>query len=113
MSSQIIKTTFPPLLLYLFLQKNASETDTFFVFNNAAYKKAKYNTSIDIFLEECKQYYHISKYKYISDTNMKYARFLTVIRQICNFLKITYTSDIKYIKSAYDIVYYIDKNIVT
>ena len=109
MSSQIIKPTFPSILLYSFLQQNATETDTLFIFNNAAYKKSKYNKSIDTFLEECKQYYYVSKYKYLLDANIKCARFLTVIRQICKFLKITYTTEVKYIKSGYDIIYHINK----
>ena len=51
-------------------------------------------------------YYHISKRKYL-ERKLTYNSFITVIRQICNFNKITYTSQLKYDKSTYDITYYI------
>ena len=62
------------------------------------------------FLEMCKPYYHISKRKYL-ERKMSYNNFTTIIRQICNFNKIMYTSQIKYDKSNYNIVYYIYHNI--
>jgi hypothetical protein len=39
------------------------------------------------------------------DRKLTYKSFNTIIRQICNFNKITYTTQIKYDKSVYDIVY--------
>ena len=46
------------------------------------------------------------KKKYL-EKKLTYNSFITVIRQICNHLKITYTSQVKYDKSVYDIIYYI------
>ena len=62
--------------------------------------------SIQKFLLDCNKYYHISKKKYL-EKKLTYNTFTTVLRQICNFNKITHTSQIKYDKSNYDIFYYI------
>ena len=67
-------------------------------------KKMLLNESIIKFLEACRQFYHISKRDYI-DRKLTYKSFNTIIRQICNFNNITYTSQIKYDKSVYDIIY--------
>ena len=47
--------------------------------------------------------------KPLSKSNIKltYNSFTTIIRQICKYNQITYTSQIKYDKSTYEIVYYI------
>jgi glycosyltransferase involved in cell wall biosynthesis len=58
------------------------------------------------FIEECRPYYHLSKKKYL-DTKTTYNSFTTILRQICNFNKIKYVSQIKYDKSKYNIIYYI------
>ena len=68
--------------------------------------KGIYNTFIEDFIQVCLPYYHISKRKYL-ERKLTYNSFVTIIRQICNFNNITYTSQIKYNKSTYDIVYYI------
>lgn len=109
MTSQIIKHNFPPELLYDFLETNADKNKikTTYIFDNACFKKAKYNNNICSFLDECKLYYYTSKHKYLNDPNMKYVKFLTIIRQICNYLNIEYISNVKYIKSSYEIIYYI------
>jgi hypothetical protein len=41
------------------------------------------------------------------ERKMNYNSFVTILRQICNFNKIIYTSQIKYDKSKYDIIYHI------
>ena len=46
--------------------------------------------------------------KYL-EKKQTYNSFTTIVRQICNFNKLTYTSKIKYNKSSYDIVYIIYK----
>jgi len=106
MNSQIFKNKVPNELLISLLDEIAVKTEKCFVFNNNSYKKGIFNDTIPIFLEKCKPYYHISKRKYL-ERKINYNSFITILRQICNFNKITYTSQIKYDKSNYDIVYYI------
>jgi hypothetical protein len=106
MISQIFKTQIPNELLNNLLEENALKSDKCYIVNNSCYKKGVYNESIPKFIEECRQYYFLSKRKYI-DRKLTYNSFITVLRQICNFNKITYTSKIKYVKSIYDIEYHI------
>jgi hypothetical protein len=106
MSSQIFKNNIPNELLFALIESISIKTEKYYVVNNNAYKKGMFNESIPKFLQECKPYYHLSKRKYL-ERKIKYNAFITILRQICNFNKITYTSQIKYDKSQYDIIYYI------
>jgi hypothetical protein len=106
MSSQIFKKNIPNELLFQLLDNIAVKTEKCYVINNNSYKKGIFNETINPFISECKPYYHLSKQKYL-ERKLNYNSFITIIRQICNFNKITYTSQIKYDKSCYDILYYI------
>jgi hypothetical protein len=106
MTSQIFKNKIPNELLITLLSDISVKTENYFVFNNNSYKKGIFNDTIPLFLENCKPYYHISKRKYL-ERKINYNSFITILRQICNFNNITYTSQIKYDKSNYDIIYYI------
>jgi hypothetical protein len=106
MSSQIFKNKIPNEELIHLLEEISIKTDKCYIMNNIAYKKGVFNNAIPRFLEECKPYYHISKRIYL-ERKLNYNTFITILRQICNFNKITYTSQIKYDKSQYDIIYYI------
>jgi hypothetical protein len=106
MTSQIFKNSIPNELLFNLLEEIAIKTEKCYVFNNYVYKKGIYNNTISEFLEKCKPYYYLSKRKYL-ERKLTYASFITILRQICNFNKITYTSQIKYENSTYDIIYYI------
>ena len=106
MPSQIFKNDIPNELLVKLLDDIAVKTEKYYILNNSSYKKGMFNNIIAKFIEECKLYYHISKRKYL-ERKLTYNSFITIIRQICNFNNITYTSQIKYDKSTYDIMYYI------
>jgi hypothetical protein len=106
MSSQIFKNKIPNDDIIQLLEDIAIKTDKCYVINNIAYKKGIFSDTISRFLEKCKPYYHISKRIYL-ERKLNYNTFITILRQICNFNKITYTSQIKYDKSQYDIIYYI------
>jgi hypothetical protein len=104
MNSQIFKNNVPNDILFKILEDIAVKTDKYYIINNNSYKKGIFNETIPAFLEECKSYYHISKRKYL-ERKSTYNSFITVLRQICNYNKITYTSQIKYDRSKYDIIY--------
>jgi len=106
MTSQIFKTQIPNQLLINLLEENAVKSDKCYVVNNNVYKKGIFNESIPKFIAECRQYYFLSKRKYL-DRKLTYNSFITILRQICNVNKITYTSKIRYDKSVYDIEYHI------
>jgi hypothetical protein len=106
MSIQIFKKNIPNELLFNLLDTICLKNEKHYTFNIDSFKKGLFKEIIQNFLIECKPYYHLSKQKYL-DRKLTYNTFTTILRQICNFNKITYTSQIKYDKSSYCIVYYI------
>lgn len=107
MSLQIFKKEVNTLSLLSLLEKICTKNNKYFILNRNAYKKGLFEDIIPLFIEtECKPCYHKSKIKYL-EKKLTYNTFTTILRQICNFNKIAYTSEIKYDKSTYDIVYYI------
>lgn len=106
MTSQIFKSSIPNDILINLLENIAVISEKCYVINNNSYKKGIYKGTIDKFMKDCLPYYYMSKRKYL-ERKITYNSFITIIRQICNFNKITYTSQIKYDKSIYDIMYYI------
>ena len=106
MSTQIFKNQIPTSMLFDLLDKICLKNEKHYTFNSDSFKKGIYNEDIQKFIEVCKPYYHISKRKYL-EKKITYKSFTTILRQICNHNNITYTSQIKYDKSTYDIMYYI------
>ena len=106
MSLQIFKKHVPNELLFALLNDTSSKNEKHYIFNNASYKKGMFNGTIPIFLEVCKPYYHHAKCKYV-ERKITYNTFTTILRQICNYNQIIYTSQIKYDKSTYEIMYYV------
>jgi hypothetical protein len=106
MSTQIFKNFVPNELLFDLLDSICLKNDKYYILTMESFKKGVYKEIIQQFFDDCKQYYHISKRKYL-ERKTSYNAFTTILRQICNFNKIIYTSQIKYDKSTYNIVYYI------
>jgi hypothetical protein len=106
MSTQIFKNNIPNNVIFELLNKISLKNDKHYIFNIESFKKGIYTNDIQKFIEFCTPYYHLSKRKYL-ERKLTYNSFTTILRQICNFNKITYTSQIKYNKSTYDIMYYI------
>jgi hypothetical protein len=106
MSSQIFKLQVPNEILFQLLDDIAVKTQKYYIIDYNSFKKGNFNNSIKDFIDKCVPYYHLSKQKYLN-TQITYNSFITIIRQICNYNKITYTSKIKYDKSKYSIFYYI------
>jgi hypothetical protein len=106
MSTQIFKNKVPSELLFNLLNSICLKNEKHYTFNIDSFKRGVFKESIQKFIQDCTPYYHISKRKYL-EKKLTYNSFTTILRQICNFNKITYTSQIKYDKSTYDIVYYI------
>lgn len=106
MSTQIFKNSVPNELLFDLLDSICLKNEKYYILTMESFKKGVYKEIIQHFFDDCKQYYHISKRKYL-ERKTSYNAFTTILRQICNFNKIIYTSQIKYDKSTYNIVYYI------
>ena len=57
-------------------------------------------------VDNLKKYYFKSKHHYL-ERDSTYKNFVTIVRQICKYHHIPFTSDIKYSKSKYEIKYFI------
>jgi hypothetical protein len=106
MSTQIFKNQVPNNILFELLDKICLKNEKHYTFNIESFKKGIFSEDINNFINFCTPYYHISKRKYL-ERKHTYKNFVTILRQICNYNKILYNSQIKYDKSTYDIVYYI------
>ena len=106
MSIQIFKKHIPNELLFQLLDSICLKNEKHYTYNVEAFKRGIFKESIQKFIEECKPYYHLSKKKYL-ENKLTFNSITTILRQICNFNKITYTSQIKYDKSSYSIIYYL------
>jgi len=106
MLTQIFKKNIPNTMFFNLLDSICMKNEKHYTLTIDSFKKGIYNNSITNFIEDCKPYYHLSKKKYL-EKKLTYNSFTTILRQICNFNKITYTSKIKYDKSTYAIEYYI------
>lgn len=107
MSSQIFKEKFSPNILYSFLDQICKKDEKKYIFNKESYKLLSQNSFLcDTFIEEIRPYYFTAKFHYI-EKKISFNKISTIIRQICNYLKMDYSSQIKYSKSKYEIIYYI------
>ena len=79
-----------------------------YVFSMAAFKRSEMFDHTTIFchyLEEC---YYDSK-KFYVQRRMTYKNFITVIRQVCKVWDLDYTTQTRYYKSSYEMVYIINR----
>ena len=106
MSTQLFKNQIPNNVFFELLDKICLKNEKHYTFNLDSFKKGVYSEDIQKFLIYCLPHYHISKRKYL-ERKLTHKSFTTILRQICNFNKIKYISEIKYEKSTYDIIYYI------
>ena len=104
MSSQIFKTPIPLSIFTSFLDTNGEKQSKRYVFSKTSFKKAQLEKTIQPFLDSIKSHYFPSKQFYIT-RNTTYKGFVTIIRQICKYHHIPFTSNIKYSKSKYEIIY--------
>lgn len=106
MSTQIFKTQVPNHIFFELLNKICLKNEKHYTYNMGSFKKGIFTQDIQNFLSYCVPFYHLSKRKYL-ERKLTHNSFTTILRQICKFNNIKYTSEIKYDKSNYDIVYHI------
>ena len=108
--SQIFKKIYPKKNFFIFLHTYCEINKLQYQFSKEAFKRAKIDNAIQPFCENLKKYYFPSKYFYL-ERNNTYKNFITIIRQICKFHHIPFTSNIKYSKSKYEIKYFIYRDL--
>lgn len=106
--NKTIKNSLPINLLLELLNKIAiyDEKNLFYILNNESYKKGNLQNLITIFIDNIKPYYIPSKLHYL-ERKITFKSFLTIIRQICKSKDILYNIKMNYVKSKYELIYYI------
>lgn len=104
--SQIFQNKYEKEHFYEFLNKYCELEKDKLIFCKASLKRAKIDKAIVPFCEYLKKFYFPSKHFYL-ERDPVYKHIATIIRQICKYLHIPYTSRIKYSKSKYEIIYVI------
>ena len=104
--SQIFQNTYPKNHFFEFLSQFCEFNKNQYIFSKESFKRIKLQKEEITFCENLKKYYFPSKHHYL-EREKTYKNFVTIIRQICKYLHIPFTSDIKYSKSKYEIKYFI------
>jgi len=104
--SQIFQNVYPKNHFFPFLSQFCEFNKNQYIFSKESFKRIKLQKEEIIFCENLKKYYFPSKHHYL-EREKTYKNFVTIIRQICKYLHIPFTSDIKYSKSKYEIKYFI------
>lgn len=104
MSIQIFNKPIPIIILSDFLN-SCCQRHNGFIFDTISYRKAEYTNNIIPFIKSCQDYYYPSKQKYVDEKSYTYKSITTIIRQICNYHKIPYITNVVYNHSAYNTVY--------
>jgi len=107
--SQLFKKKISVHLLFAFLNKiNCQKNDNYYVVDITAYKRSIYMNALHPFLNELKEYYYLSKHKYIDIDKMNDNKFNTIIRQICKYTNTSFFKTLRHDQSKYSVVYNIN-----
>ena len=106
MNSQIFKLCPPKTILFDFLEDVCENSKKKYAFSKVEFKKARLADKISGVCAKLKPYYYKSKLFYLT-RQMVYKNFITLVRQLCKYHHVAFTSVMKYNKSKYEIIYYI------
>ena len=106
--SQIFQTSFPKNDFFEFINNFCEKNNNQYIFSKEAFKRIKLQNSAEPFCEKLKKYYFKSKHHYL-ERDMNFIKFVTILRQLCNYLNVEYKMNTKYDKNTYNIIYYIKK----
>ena len=102
--TQLFKNLYPKEDFLCFLKKHCTFDEKNILFSKESFKKIKLAKEAQPFFDNLRDYYFISKKKYV-ERNPTYKYFITVLKQIARSHHITYTSKINYSKSTYNLEY--------
>ncbi len=103
---QIFKKRVPNEILFELLEKICLKYDKYYYIDLNAFQKMKFHNHHIEFCNTLKTYYYKPKHFYL-DRPMDYNSFTNIIRQICKFNSIVFSSKLKYNQSEYNIDYFI------
>ena len=103
MEPDVLLALLPP---FTQTSSTCTHTDTSYVINYEVFKAMTYTTQYSLFVQTVRPYYHLSKRHYL-DSPFTYKKFLTILRQICNYNSIPYTAIMKYAHSISNMEYHL------
>jgi len=106
---QIFRKLIPPKVLFELLEKVCLKTEKYYFIDLNAFKKILFHKYHIEFIEKIRGCYYLSKQFYV-DRKFTYNSCVNIIRQICKSNEITFTSEIKYNESKYNIDYFVYYN---
>ena len=106
MNSQIFKKDIESDILYSLLEKICLKTDKYYLIDYNSYKKMIFNEYHISFCNILKDYYYLGKHFYL-EREITYKSFTNIVRQICKYKNIMFTTKMNYNKSQYNIDYLI------
>lgn len=106
MSKQIFKHRIPNEILFEFLEQGCMKTDKYYLIDMNAYKRIIFHKFHLEFFAIIIDFYQDSKRFYV-EREFTYNSFTNIIRQICKYNQIKFTSQIKYTDANYNIDYYV------
>ena len=106
MLNQIFKHQVPMSLLFELFDKLDIKQDKYYLVNIDTYKKVLFHEYHTDFITTLKEYYHISKHRYLN-RKLSYNSFTNIVRQICKSNDNHFTTKVKYNESKYNIEFYI------
>jgi hypothetical protein len=107
MVSQIFKVDFNDEILWELLNSISDKKNKYYLITKENFKKGHiFSNNISTFYDQLQPYYHESKKHYLNNA-LTYKKFLTIVRQVCRNNNILFRSEIKYMKSTYEIIYFI------
>jgi len=107
--TQIFRKLIPPKVMFELLEQVCLKTEKYYFIDINAYKKIMFHKFHLDFIEKIRDYYYQSKTFYV-DRKFTYNSCVNIIRQICKNNNITFTSEIKYNESKYNIDYFVYYN---
>ena len=105
MSNQIFKKEFPNKIIFNFLETYAIKDNTkYYLVTKESFKSAEFHEDIEKFCNSIEKYYYNCKKFYIT-RKQNYKTFITILRQICKFNHLAFTSKIKYDKVPFSALF--------
>ena len=89
-----------------FIKTHCLKEKKYYKLTQDIYKQILFKNALEPYLHTIQSHYNKAKQIYVT-RKMNYSRFVTIIRHLCKFLEITYTSVMKYSNSTYQIDYLI------
>ena len=93
-------------IILKYIQNNSYIENNKYIIDNNVFKQSIYHNNVDEIIKYLKPHYYKAKRIYL-ERKINYKNYLTILRQIFNYLDIKYEKFKKYSNSTYEMIYII------